>query len=162
MEKLKIYIDTCVISHLQHEDAPERTKKTLMFWEELKTGKYEIFISDVTLQEIENCHQPKRTDLFNYLEDIEYEVLPENDDVWALAKAYIENGILTQKRINDCMHIAHATINKCNVVVSWNFKHMLRLRTIQGVRAVNAQHGYSEPIDIIQPTMIGSEEDEEA
>jgi len=40
MKKLKIYLDTSVISHLQHEDVPEKMKDTLLFWEELKTGKY--------------------------------------------------------------------------------------------------------------------------
>jgi predicted nucleic acid-binding protein len=162
MRKLKIYIDTSVISHLQHEDAPERMRETLLFWEELKTGKYEVFISDVVLQEIENCYEPKQTDMFNYLEDINYEVLADSDEVWSLAKAYIENGILTQKRINDCLHIAFATVSKCDAVVSWNFRHMLRLSTIKGVRAVNAKNGYFEPIDILQPTMIGSEKNEEA
>jgi predicted nucleic acid-binding protein len=162
MRKLKIYLDTSIISHLQHEDAPEKMKDTLLLWEELKTGKYDVVISDVVFQELEDCYEPKQTNLLNYLEEIEYEILPENDEVWFLAKAYIENGILTQKRINDCLHIAFATVSNCNAVVSWNFRHMLRLRTIQGVRAVNIKNGYLEPIDIVQPTVMRGEEDEKA
>jgi len=45
MKKLKIYLDTSVISHLQHEDTPGKMRDTLLFWDELKTGKYEVVIS---------------------------------------------------------------------------------------------------------------------
>jgi predicted nucleic acid-binding protein len=47
VKKLKIYLDTSVISHLQHEDVPEKMKETLLFWEELKTGKYDVVTSDL-------------------------------------------------------------------------------------------------------------------
>jgi predicted nucleic acid-binding protein len=159
MKKLKIYIDTSVISHLQHDDAPERTKETLLFWEELKTGKYEILLSDLTLEEVTQCPQPKRKDLFDYLAEIEYEILRENEEIKALAEAYIEKGILTRRNENDCLHIAFAVISGCDVIVSWNFKHMVRLKTIQGVRVINAENGYFKILDIVQPTiMTGVEE----
>ncbi|MDR1915010.1 MAG: PIN domain-containing protein [Synergistaceae bacterium] len=161
MKKLKIYIDTSVISHLQHDDAPERTKETLSFWKKLKTGKYEIVISDLTLREIRHCPQPKQTDLIYYLGEIECDILPDSGEVKALAEAYMENGILTRKSENDCMHIAFASTSECEVIVSWNFKHMVRLKTIQGVRIANAKNGYFKPIDILQPTaLIGGDEDE--
>jgi predicted nucleic acid-binding protein len=157
MKKLKIYLDTSVISHLQHEDAPERTEETLLFWEELKTGKYEIVISDLTLNEIKKCSQPKQTDMLSYLEEIDYGILHENDEVDNLAQEYVENGILTRKNISDCLHIAFAVVNECDVIVSWNFKHMVRFKTIQGVRAVNAKNGYFKSIDILQPNIIGED-----
>jgi predicted nucleic acid-binding protein len=53
MKKLRVYLDTSVISHLQHEDAPEKITNTLKLWEEIKSGKYTMVISDVTLDEIE-------------------------------------------------------------------------------------------------------------
>ena len=162
MKKLKIYIDTSVISHLQHEDVPEKMEDTLLFWDELKTGKYEVVISELTLREIMRCPQPKQTDLVNYLGEINYKILHNSEEVSALAKAYVENGVLTQKRENDCVHIAFASTNECDAIVSWNFKHMVRLKTIQGVRITNAQNGYFKPLEIIQPTMIGDDADESA
>ncbi|GHS89872.1 hypothetical protein AGMMS49957_14060 [Synergistales bacterium] len=155
MKKLKIYLDTSVISHLQHEDAPEKMRYTLLFWDELKIGKYGVVISDLTLREVRRCPQPKQVDMLNYLEEIEYSVLRDSDEVKALAEEYIENGVLTRKNENDCMHIALATIGDCDVIVSWNFKHMVRLKTIQGVRVTNAKNGYFKPIDIVQPAMMG-------
>jgi predicted nucleic acid-binding protein len=162
MKKLKIYLDTSVISHLQHEDVPEKMRDTLLLWEELKTGKYEVVISDVVLQEIENCHEPKQTDLLNYLDEIEYEILHKNFEVDNLAKDYIKNGVLNQKSITDCLHIAFAVVSECDVIVSWNFKHMVRFKIIQGVRAVNVKNGYFKPLDILQPTIIGDDTDEKA
>ena len=123
----------------------------------MKTGKYEVVISELTLREIRRCPQPKQADLVNYLGEIEHEVLYDSDEAKALAKAYVENGVLTQKRENDCLHIAFASTSECDVIVSWNFKHMLRLKTIQGVRITNAKNGYFKPMDIIQPTMIGDD-----
>ncbi|GHS93216.1 hypothetical protein AGMMS50276_03050 [Synergistales bacterium] len=161
MKKLKIYLDTSVISHLQHEDAPEKTKDTLLFWDELKTGKYEVVISDLTLGEIQKCPQPKQTDMLNYLEEIDHEVLLNSGEVRALAEDYIANGVLTRKNRGDCIHMAFATISDCDVIVSWNFRHMVRFKTIQGIRLVNAKNGYSKVMDIIQPTMmLGVDTDE--
>lgn len=162
MKKLKIYIDTSVISHLQHEDMPERMKETLLFWEELKTGKYAVCISELALREIKRCPQPKQASLINYLGEIEYEILIDSEEVMALAKAYVENGVLAQKNENDCVHMAFAATSECDVIVSWNFKHMVRLKTIQGVRVVNLKNGYFKPIDIVQPSMIGDDNDERA
>jgi predicted nucleic acid-binding protein len=162
IKKLKIYLDTSVISHLQHEDVPEKMQDTLLFWEELKTGKYDVVISDLTFREIRRCPAPKREVLFNYLGEILYEILHETDEVKTLCEAYVENGVLTRKSENDCLHIAFATTSECDVIVSWNFKHLVRLKTIQSVRIVNAKNGYYKPIEIVQPTMMGDGTDENA
>jgi predicted nucleic acid-binding protein len=155
IKKLKIYLDTSVISHLQHEDVPEKMQDTLLFWEELKTGKYDVVISDLTLEEIRRCSQPKQTNMLNYLEEIDYEIFHANDEVDDLAQEYIKNDVLKRKNITDCLHIASAVVSDCDVIVSWNFKHVVRFKTIQGVRAVNVKNGYFKSMDIVQPTVIG-------
>jgi len=160
MKKLKIYLDTSVISHLQHEDTPEKMRDTLLFWDELKAGKYEVAISDLTLLEIRQSPQSKQISMLNYLGEIEYRVLHECDEIHALADEYVKNGVLTRKNRGDCLHIAFATLSECDVIVSWNFKHMVRLKTIRGVRAVNMINGFFKPIEIMYPTMIGDDTDE--
>jgi predicted nucleic acid-binding protein len=162
VKKLKIYLDTSVISHLQHEDVPEKMKETLLFWEELKTGKYDVVISDLTLVEIRQSPELKQISMFHYLGEIEYEILHKNNETDILADEYVANGVLSQKNRGDCLHIAFATLSECDVIVSWNFKHMVRLKTIHGVRIVNARNGYFKPIEIVQPTVIGDDTDENA
>ncbi len=57
--KFKVYLDTSVISYLQQEDAPERMKDTLALWAEFEAGKYEVYLSQVTLDEVGMCCEPK-------------------------------------------------------------------------------------------------------
>lgn len=161
MNQQKIYLDTSVISHLQHEDVPEKMQDTLVFWQMLEAGSYEVVISDITLMELKQCVEPKRSELLGYLGTINYALLPQTDEVDALAEAYVENGILTRKSMGDCQHIAFATTSGCDVIVSWNFKHMVRMTTIQKVRTINAMKGYFKLLDIVSPTvMLGDDADE--
>ena len=60
MRKLKVYLDTSVISYLQQEDAPERMKDTLALWKEFENQKYDIYLSQVTIDEVGKCSEPKR------------------------------------------------------------------------------------------------------
>ncbi len=60
MRKLKVYLDTSVISYLSQEDAPERMKDTLKLWKDFENGKYDIYLSQITLDEIEKCAESKR------------------------------------------------------------------------------------------------------
>ncbi len=64
MNKIKIYLDTSVISHLEAEDTPEKMQDTLQFWQELKKGKYIVTISDLTIAELTKCPEPKRSLFF--------------------------------------------------------------------------------------------------
>ncbi len=74
--KTKIYLDTSVLSYLKQEDSPERTSATLKFWEDLKTrNDIDIYLSDVTLAEVSECYEPKRTFMQNKLKEIQFSLL---------------------------------------------------------------------------------------
>ena len=72
MRKLKLYLDTSVISHLFADDTPDRMSDTLKLWEEIKVGLHDVVISDVVMEEISRCPQPKQDILFGHLAEIEY------------------------------------------------------------------------------------------
>ena len=159
--KTKIYLDTSVLSYLKQEDSPERTSATLKFWEELKTRTdVEIYLSDVTLAEISDCYEPKKSFMQEKLKEIKFLLLEKDEDAERLASQIIELGILTNKSHDDCLHIAIAVLEACNYIVSWNFKHLVNVKTINGVRAITNLKGFS-PIDIITPEMLlkGDEDD---
>jgi len=153
MRKLKIYLDTSVISHLDAPDTPDKQADTLQLWEEIKAGLYDVVTSDVALREVGNCKNPKLSALLDYLSEIEYESFPVTGEAENLANEIIKQGILTQKSFDDCLHIAIAVINNCDIILSWNFKHMVNIRTINGVRAINILNGYKS-IDIYSPTIL--------
>lgn len=111
MRKLKVYLDTSVISYLSQEDAPERMKETLELWKDFTNGKYDIYLSQVTLDEIEKCPEPKRNVLYDYLSDIEYTKLEITAEILELAQKpnlpkllYIGSKPIPQTayKINDC------------------------------------------------------------
>ena len=90
MRKPKIYLDTSVISHLDADDVPEKMKETHILWEFLKTGKYHIIISSVTLTEISKCDEPKQTKLLEKINELDYELIEENEETLALADNYLK------------------------------------------------------------------------
>lgn len=158
MKKLKIYLDTSVISHLNQEDVPEKMEQTRKLWKMLQTGKYEVVISDLVLAEINECKEPKRTLLKEWLSQIDYERVEIIEETEEIAKEIIEDGILNQKSFDDCLHIASAILNDCNIIVSWNFKHMVNVDTINGVRKITFAKRYNN-IDIYAPYVLLNEKD---
>ena len=104
MKKLKLYLDTSVISHLDAPDAYERMTDTIVFWEEIKAGKYEVVISELTFKEIAHCFEPKRTFLNNELNKIETTLVTRTEDVSELAKNYVKGGVLSQKSYDMSSH----------------------------------------------------------
>lgn len=72
MNTVKVYLDISAISYLDQQDAPERMKETQDVWELFKKGRYEVYISDVAVYEINKCSRQKREILLDYLDQIEY------------------------------------------------------------------------------------------
>lgn len=72
MRTMKVYLDTSVISYINQKDAPERMKETQDIWEFFKKGRYDVYISDVVVYEINKCGMEKREILLDYLDQIEY------------------------------------------------------------------------------------------
>ena len=123
-----------------------------------KDGKYDVYLSAVTLREIQNCPEPKKTQLIDYLNQIKFTMLEITDDVAVVAKKIIEMGILSQKSYDDCQHIRVAIFNECDCIISWNFKHIVNVKTIRGVRAITNLEGY-KMIEIWNPSaLLESEE----
>ena len=153
MEKLKVYLDTSVISHLMQEDVPEKMSDTLKLWDMFKDGKYDVYLSTVTLEEVSDCPEPKRSRMYDYLEQIDYTPIEITDDMSDIAQQIIDMGILTKKSYDDCQHIAAAVIYGCDCIISWNFKHIVNIKTIRGVRAITNLKGY-KPIEILNPSVL--------
>ena len=161
MKRLKIYLDTSVISHMDAPDALDKQEDTRKLWEDIKAGKYEVFISPVVVLELDDCSEPKRTALAKQLQSVQYTELQANDEVLELAEQYLKAGILPPKSARDRQHIAYACVYNCDMIVSWNFKHMVNYKTISGVKSVNALAGYKE-MPIYTPTILisgGNEND---
>ena len=137
MKRLKIYLDTSVISHLDAPDVPDKQEDTRKLWEDIQAGKFEVVISDVTIDEMEDCPEPKLSYLRSMLGEIEHTDIDKNAEAERLSELYFEVGGLPPKSREDAMHIAIATVYSCNIILSWNFKHIVNYRAMTAVEAVN-------------------------
>ena len=153
MRKRKIYLDTSVISHLYQLDVPDKMNDTLALWEEIKQGNYDVYISQVTLDEIAENDEQKRALLLAHLAEIDYTFIAMDDEIRTYADKVVEEEILTSKRYDDCLHIGCAVVHECHMIISWNFKHIVKVKTVNGVRSVNSMLGYHS-IDIFSPNMM--------
>lgn len=153
MKRLKVYIETSIISHLDAPDRPDWMKETLALWSELKAGKYEIVVGAPVIAELEKCHEPKRTFMFGELAKIKYELAVGTDEAKRVAGKYISLGGLPKKSGTDAMHIALATLANCDVVVSWNFSHIVNIKAMTAVDTVN-MYERLKPIRIVSPTVL--------
>lgn len=159
MRKLKVYLDTSVISYLMQDDAPEKMKETRQLWEMFKNDKYDVYLSTITLKELQNCSEPKRSLLADHLNQISFTVLDITKDIEEVAKKIIDLGILTPKSFDDCQHIGAALVNDCDCIISWNFKHIVNIKTIRGIRAITNLEGY-RPIEIWSPSVLLESEEQ--
>ena len=157
---LKIYLDTSVISHLDQQDAPERMAETHKLWDVFKTGKYEVVISDIALGEIDGCEEKKRNTLYEYMRQIQYSTVVSDDRSVDIASRFVQLNILKQKSFDDCQHIANAIVSDCDIIVSWNFKHIVNHKTIMGVKAVAALEGFNELLVYDPSVLLGGEEND--
>ncbi|MCL2494908.1 MAG: PIN domain-containing protein [Oscillospiraceae bacterium] len=159
MKKLKIYLDTCVIGYLDQQDDPGRMAETHRLWERLKAGEYDVVISDVTIEELNRCHDQRRDKLLQCLAQISFERVIVDDQTLAVAEKFVDLGILKKKSFDDCRHIAAAIVFGCDAIVSWNFKHIANPRTIVGTKAVTTLSGYKDLL-IFTPTFLIEEGDD--
>jgi hypothetical protein len=87
------------------------------------------------------------------LKQIQFQILNKTDEVVRLADEYIVGGVLKEKSYADCLHIAFAVVYNCDIIVSWNFKHLVNYKTINKVKVANAINHYRE-ISIMPPSML--------
>ncbi|MFQ6052158.1 MAG: type II toxin-antitoxin system VapC family toxin [Candidatus Hydrothermarchaeota archaeon] len=147
MAKRKVYLDTSVISAYLDEKHPERMQLTREAWDIITT--YGVYISTVNIREInDNPSRDLRRKMMNSIE--RFDVLELNEESVRLANIYIKHGIFPERFRDDALHVAVATVNDMDYLLSWNFRHIIKLRTKRMVNLVNLTSGYKE-VEIITP-----------
>lgn len=152
--KIRIYLDTSVISYLDQKDSPDKMRETQEVWEILKENKYEIVISSIALLEISECDEQKFKTLIEYISEIEYIDYLPNKETEELANIIINEGILKAKSRDDALHIASAILSNSDIILSWNFKHLVNIETINGVRKICFNRTFNKIIDIYSPNIL--------
>lgn len=152
MVKQKLYLDTSVFNFLLIEDEPEKRKITEELFEKLPDFG-EIYISDIVSLEVLESPSPIREELVEKINRYEPVLLAIDDEIRELADRYIEAGIVPAKYKDDALHIAVAVVNRLDVIISWNFDHIVKLKTKREVNGLNLMLGYKE-IEIVSPEEV--------
>ncbi len=153
MRIAKAYLETSVFNFVFADDAPEKRQDTLALFDEIRQGKYKPYTSDYVLGELLQAPEPKQSDMIALIERYDMIVIPASPEIRQLAEAYVAEGIIPQRHVTDALHIAAATVNDIDVIVSYNFKHIVKLKTVTMTEIVNLREGYRR-IGIFSPTEV--------
>ena len=153
--KQRIYIDTSVFGGYFDEEFAEHT---IPLFDRLKSGEFILLFSTVTQDEIENAPE-KVKELVKSLKAESTEFLDTTDEAVDLATEYITERVVGQTSYADCLHIAIATINRADFLISWNFKHIVNVQRIRGYNSINIKNGYRQ-IEIRSPREFEKYEDD--
>ena len=150
MFRPRIYVDTSVIGGCLDD---EFKKYSNQLFEEFISGKKRLVISDIVLFELEGAPDSVRGVLDKVTEDnIEHVFL--NEESISLANAYLRECVIAESSLLDARHIAIAAVERVDVLVSWNFKHIVNLNRIHLINSVNLRLGYPileirSPLEVI-------------
>ena len=137
--KQRIYIDTSVVGGYFDEEFKEATNK---LFDRLDNNEIIFVVSDLLDLELLKAPQQVQQLLHNYSAD-KFQRVELTEEAINLSDTYISEKVVGKTSIEDCRHIAMATINKVDVLASWNFKHIVNLDRIKGYNSVNMRLGYS-------------------
>ena len=128
------------------------------FFEKAAQGDFVILLSAQTFEELSLAPEPVRR-LLKSLAPSMVEEVPIDSNVQQLAQAYIDAGVLGQTWESDCLHVATATLASAELILSWNFKHIVNYNRIRGFNSVNTSFGYRS-MTILSPLEVVYGQDE--
>ncbi len=150
----RFYFDTSVFGGAFDKEFDE---VTLQLFERVKLGKLVCVFSDLTETELLNAPENVK----NHFKDLpkEYkERVVVTDEILTLATKYVAENVVGKTSLDDCVHIATATIYKADILVSWNFKHIVNVYRIRGYNSINIRSNY-QSLEIRSPKEIIEYED---
>ena len=148
--KLRVYLDTSVFSAYIDERAPERRAETEEFWKRLH--QYDVSTSDLARQELSRTPDPALRDkLVKLLEGLTLHRI--DSETKNLAQHYIRSGVFQPTMADDALHVAAAVMTRQDILLSWNFKHLVNRRRRALVNQLNTARGLPT-IEIMAPPEI--------
>ena len=136
--KPRVYTDTSVLGGYEDVEFREASRGLLTAF---AAGELTLVLSELTLRELETAPESVRMALRQVPPD-QIEALALSPEAEELAAAYVDEKAVGERMRADALHIALATVARVDVLVSWNFKHIVNLRRIHAYNAVNLKKGY--------------------
>lgn len=146
----RLYFDTSVFGGVFDEEFQLDTQR---LFDMVLNGQIICVYSDLTVSELENAPQNVK-EFFKNIPKDRLEKIEITEEGNVIAQKYIDEKVVGRTSFDDCLHIATATLNKVDFLVSWNYKHIVNVFRIRGYNSVNIRKGYLQlnirsPKDII-------------
>lgn len=138
MKKPRIYVDTSVIGGCLDPEFEEWSKGLLR---DFQAGRYRLLLSWVVEAEIRDAPEEVK-EVYRMFERCEHEFIPPSAEAVELANEYLRRQVLPATSLEDAQHIAMATVARADVLVSWNYKHVVNFTRVRQFNAVNLEMGY--------------------
>jgi len=148
-----IYLETSVIGAYLDNGEPFRRDMTIRWWEH-EMSEYHAVISPLVVRELERVPEPHSSAYLKLVKNLPTVEL--TDEAAILADGYVSRGIFHRKYIADALHVAIASVNKIDYLVTWNFGHLANVRRQARIRLFNAAAGFFVPM-IVTPEFLVSE-----
>jgi predicted nucleic acid-binding protein len=150
----KIYLETTMFNFPFVEDSPQYRADTLRLFDMIKAGKYEPYTSPYTYRELEATKvESRRFEMLKLIPDYGVKIIEDTPDVERLAGLYLAGEAVPLGFYTDALHIAITTVYGLDFIVSLNFQHIVREKTIRIIGEINAREGY-RAIGIYKPSEV--------
>ncbi|MEW6040088.1 MAG: PIN domain nuclease, partial [Elusimicrobiota bacterium] len=145
-----------ILNFVFADDSPEKKELTEKLFQKIEVEKIETYISEVVMDEINKASEPKKGQLLRLIEKYSPILLPVDQEVKDLTQKFIEEGIIPERYINDALHISVAVVNNIDILISWNFEHIVKVKTRVEVNAISKfmnYHGIEicSPEEVVEP-----------
>ncbi len=155
---MRLYLDTSVIGALFDSEMPQRIEITRALLRSIIKGKHTGIISNIVLEEIERSPEEFKEKIIAEMRKIPLQIISEDEASADLLEYYEKEGFIRRGARLDLRHLAVATVNGVDAVVSWNFRDIVNIRTRRSVHSTNLRLGFPL-IEIVSPEeVIGYEE----
>ena len=156
MKKQKVYLETTLFNYYFDADRDAHAD-TVTFFKECAAGKFEPYTSTYVVDELGDAQGEKRDKMLALISHYNVTVLAASEEIVGLAQKYIVEGALPQGSQTDARHIAAAAVNDLDKIISLNFRHIVREKTIKSTGAINTLLGY-KVVEIKTPMEVIDDE----
>ena len=149
MKKLRIYVDASVVGGCHDEEFQDESRALMQM---AKKGEVQLLVSTLLATELDQAPEDVQAALLDLPRDALESIVPSVEAA-ELRDAYLAANVVGPRSGDDAHHVALATVARADMIVSWNFKHIVHFEKIRGFNAVNLREGYL-PIEIRTPKEV--------
>ena len=155
MRRFRVYVDTSVFGGVYDDEFVEASKR---FLERVRRGEFVLLISRLTTDELEDAPE-QVLHVMSELPPGQIESVTLDEEVDDLAAAYVRAGVLGEGSKDDATHVATATVAGADLILSWNFRHIVNFDRIRGFNSVNVRNGYRSMVILSPREVVHGDQD---